>query len=387
MSMALSEDEIYRTSTQYRLWSFSPEQVAAQRRKTHQLALARAEQYLGNEQNGQTNKAADCLTEAEELKLVQKYCDVILTTGKHLTWPANIYTTAIQYLKRFYLSNSCMTYPPREIYKTILFLASKTEAYHLTLSQFSRLISADPDVVLAPEYKVMQALRFTLDVRQPFRGLKGALMELLNMAEGLVATAGSQGKSGVEVQKGLYALDAPAGSNRTQWNASSTNDQKKKLVERIQLAYAAGKEVLETAASLTDAYFLYTPSQILLAALRVADTPLLQYYLENKLPVELPTRAKILATVGACASMLAAHDPKNSITKDERAALEKKLDGCRDPATKDLVKAHAEMKRNGAGNGDTDEEKAKRKRLEREKNSKEMDDLFGPSLAVPKAAG
>ena len=79
-----------------------------------------------------------------------------------------------------------MTYPPKEIYKTILFLACKTEATHMTLSEYARRISTDPEQVLAPEYKVMQALRFTLDVRQPFRGLKGVLMEMLNMVEGTV---------------------------------------------------------------------------------------------------------------------------------------------------------------------------------------------------------
>ena len=67
--------------------------------------------------------------------------------------------------------------------------------------------------------------------------------------------------------------------------------------------------------------------------------------------------------------------------------MEAKLDRCRDPTTKDLVKSHAAMKRNGLEEGKVDEEKVKRRKLEREKSNKEMDDLFGPSLPQKKANG
>ncbi|KAI5356584.1 putative cyclin [Septoria linicola] len=380
MSAPLTEDDIYRRSTQFRFWSFSPEQLAAQRRKTHHLALARAEQCLGQQQHG-ARATAECLTEEEELRLVQKYCDVLRITGVHLQWQASVYTTAIQYFKRFYLNNSCMTYPPKEIYKTVMFLASKTEATHTTLSKFSRSINADPEAVLAPEYKVMQALRFMLDVRQPYRGLKGALMELLNMAEGLVD--GVVQFSGQEVQQAMLGLQGPDSANRTQFTMPPTTNGKveqKQLVERIQLAWTAAKNLLDTEASLTDVYFLYTPSQILFAALHVADTPLLMHYLDTKLPLALPSRSKILATVESCSVILASYNAGTNISKEERAALERKLEGCRDPNTKDLVKAAAAAKRNGTEEGTIDEEKAKKIKSERAKNDKDMNDLFGPSL-------
>ncbi|EME82388.1 uncharacterized protein MYCFIDRAFT_40303 [Pseudocercospora fijiensis CIRAD86] len=347
-TLHLSEDDIFRTSSQFRLWSFAPGQLAAQRRKTHELALARAKQYLsqqngnGAASNGHTN-TPECLTANEELRLVQRYGEIIRVTATQLKWPTHIGITAIQYLKRFYLSNSCMTYPPKEIYKTVMFLASKTEAFHLPLSQFSRSVSSEPDTVLAPEYKIMQALRFTLDVRQPSRGLKGTLMELLNMAD------------------------------------------IKQARDRVQLAFQSAKELLDSTASLTDAYFLYTPSQMLMAALEVADAPLLHFYLATKLPSSSPIRAKILSTIHSCAGMLAAYDPNSSMKKEERAELEKKLEACRDPNTRDLVKVHAAVKRNGAEEGMVSEQDAKRRKLEREKSNKEMDDLFGPSL--PQAKG
>jgi cyclin H len=434
-AVTLDEDELHRRSTQFRFWSFSREQLAAQRRQTHQLAVARAQQYLQpqqeqkqrqdgekkrvdqqdgeqkrvEQQDGEHKRAdgehkradgekkrvgqqdgetTECLSEDEELRLVHKYCDVLRVTGIHVQWPAHIYTTAIQYFKRFYLNNSCMTYPPKEIYKTVMFLASKTEATHTTLSMFASIISADADAVLAPEYKVMQALRFMLDVRQPYRGLKGALMDLLNMAEGLVDVVVQKQMSGQEAQRRMLQLARPEPANRTQWSPKPLHsDQMKQeqqhLVERIQLAWQAAKNVLDVEALLTDVYFLYTPSQMLFAALHVADTPLLNFYLDARLPPDLPTRSQIVATIQACSATLAAYNPASNITKDERAALEKKLDACRDPSTRNLIQAAAAAKRNGAEEGAQDEHKAQKIRSERAKNDRDMNDLFGPTLPGP----
>ncbi|KAF2160744.1 hypothetical protein M409DRAFT_59768 [Zasmidium cellare ATCC 36951] len=391
MTTRLSEDDIYRTSTQYRLWSYSPAQLAAQRRKTHELAIARAQQNASKdgEQNGASDAGnVEYLTEEEELRLVQRYCVNIRATAEHLKWPINVKTTAVQYLKRFYLSNSCMTYPPLEIYKTAMFLASKTEAIHITVPKFAASIRADADAILAPEYKFMQALRFTLDVRQPFRGLKGALMELMNMAEGLMGTLdGTEQKSGKEVQQTMLGLKPSSAECKTPWKAPSGTVTTTNLNDRIRAAYDAARYLLDAPASLTDAYFLYTPSQILLAALHLADEPLTSFYLDTKLPPTSPSRSKILSTIQSCADMLASFNPNASMSKDERDALEKKLERCRDPTTKDLIKSHAAMKRNGVEEGKVDEEKSKRRKLEREKSSKEMDDLFGPSLAQGKANG
>lgn len=404
MAKLLSEDDIYRTSTQYRLWSFSPESLAALRKKTHDLALERASRYSGQRTatngvdsttNGDTSSREDgaangehieFLTEEEELRLVQRYCDQIRSTSDHFKWPVNVKATAVQYLKRFYLSNSSMTYPPKEIYKTVLFLASKSEATHMTASEYARRISTEQEQILAPEYKVMQALRFTLDVRQPFRGLKGVLMELLNLAEGMVgAVNGTDAADGKELQSQMMDVPAPLDGNRTRWTQPKSGlVNQESLNSRIEAAYSAARSLLDAPALLTDVYFLYTPSQILLATMRLADEPLTLFYLSTKLPQASPTSIKILATIRACADMLSSFDQRNVLSKDERTELEEKLEKCRDPSTKDLVKAFAAMKQGGAEDGKVDENVAKRRKLEREKNEKEGDDLFGPSL--PKRA-
>ena len=96
----LTEDDIYRTSSQFRVWSFSPESLAERRRKTHEIAIERIERQRNkgnangassNGENGQSHEdELDYLTEEEELRLVQRYCDMIRATNDHLGWPANV---------------------------------------------------------------------------------------------------------------------------------------------------------------------------------------------------------------------------------------------------------------------------------------------------------
>lgn len=250
----------------------------------------------------------------------------------------------------------------------------------MTLSEYARRISTEPDVILAPEYKIMQALRFTLDVKQPYKGLKGVLMELLNMANGMVGEVeGVETKGANALQQDMLALQKPPNDATTPWKVPAGSAEAKHLADRINAAYSAAREVLDRPALLTDVYFLYTPSQIMLAALNLADEPLASFYLTTKLPISSDIRPKILATIHICADVLSAFSEKDIPSKDERAALEAKLERCRDPSTRDLVKAHAAAKR---GSDDDIEEKAKRRTLAREKSMKEGEDLFGPSLRV-----
>jgi hypothetical protein len=95
----LTEDDIYRTSSQFRVWSFSPESLAARRTNTHEIAIERIERQRNKGANGATSDEyneqqnadkLDFLTEHEELRLVQKYCDMIRATNDNLSWPANV---------------------------------------------------------------------------------------------------------------------------------------------------------------------------------------------------------------------------------------------------------------------------------------------------------
>jgi cyclin H len=164
-----SEDARYRQSTQYRLWSFSPAQLAATREKTNALARANISETLLSKQqsssssssngNGNPNNAAsavaasapasgantpdaaaaqalpDFLTPAEELQLLNWYTIQLIQACNFLELRTDFRATAAVFLRRFYVTNSIMTYPPTEMLKTCLFFGCKAEGYYASASK------------------------------------------------------------------------------------------------------------------------------------------------------------------------------------------------------------------------------------------------------------
>jgi len=324
----------------------------------------------------------DCLTVEEELKLVAHYCKQTIQLGDHLKVPTDVKVsithsfksdiceqaradklatkaTAIQYLKRFYITNSLMTYHPTDILKTALFFATKTEHHYFKLTKFADAIGGTkPEDVLASEFLLTQGLRFTFDVRHPFRALEGAVMELQAMANADVPSL--PGGGGVKGEK--------------------LSDMEK----RVKNAHGKAREYLKTSALLTDVYFHFTPSQIMMASLFIADPELTEWYVGCKFPTDVPAAAelqqKVVETVKKCADMLKSVDPSLEASAAERKELQglaKKLKKCRNPEKIDLVGLQR-AKREGE---DLEDEKiAKKRKMEREKSAKEGEELFGPKI-------
>lgn len=105
----MSEDERYRTSTQYRLWSFTPSSLLSLRTTTNQIAASRVREAVqrirearavtpgetSETENGRGNSAVpegevDCLTVEEELKLVTFYCRQMIQLSDHLKVPTDV---------------------------------------------------------------------------------------------------------------------------------------------------------------------------------------------------------------------------------------------------------------------------------------------------------
>ncbi|KAK8257506.1 cyclin-like protein [Phyllosticta capitalensis] len=390
--MHLSEDEIYRSSTQYRLWSFTPEKLQSLRSSTNAAAAERVKANIKRfrdtkaaDGNGDRNGAdgtdqLDPLTPEEELKLVVMYCKKCIELGNFLKFPSRVIAAAIQYVKRFYLFNSAMVYHPKKIMPSCLFLATKTEVNFISSATFaSKLPSTTAEDILAPEYLIVQALRFTLEVRHPHRGLDGANLELMDMAKGQAALLPGSPKSPQEVQADMMRLPSEP-------NGASTNGDEASVLSRVKAAWGTARETLKTVATYTDVYFFYTPSQIWLAALLLADEPLALFYLDTKFPSaksqETPAiaelRNKVVATVRACAEMLQAGHAEES--KEEISRIARKRDACSDPEKADLIGLHAAQKRGGALEGQLDEREAKRRKLEREQSQQQAEDFWGPEL-------
>jgi cyclin H len=251
-----------------------------------------------------------------------------------------------------------MTYHPTDILKTALFFATKTENHYFRLNKFAEAIGkTKPEDVLASEFLLTQGLRFTFDVRHPFRALEGAVMELQATAVG-----------------GLSALPGERGTGQ--------GERVRNMGKRVRDAHGKAREYLKTSALLTDVYFHFTPSQIMMATLLIADRELTAWYISNKFPASMVEgmKEKVMKTLGACADILRMVEPTSQpsdVEMKELKALAKKLNKCRNPEKLDLVGLHR-AKREGE-DGD-DEKIIKKRKMEREKVAKEGEELFGPEI-------
>ncbi|KAF1957525.1 hypothetical protein CC80DRAFT_592775 [Byssothecium circinans] len=427
--MRLSEDDLYRNSSQYKHWAFTPTQLALLRQKTNIQACERVKANVARQraqraaaafdgtnsasdserantpgfENGNGNgvangsgantpmrldKEVDCLTVAEEMRLVDKFCETTLDLATFIGAPPDVTATAIQFLRRFYLYNSPMTYDATIVARTITFIACKTDNLsHITLDEYvSKLDNVTRDQILAPEYLIVQALRFNFEVKHPFRGLKGIHLELGEIMKGTWAGLPFDTRSRAERYQEIMRLPRAEGG---QAEVMDENEMKK----RLDRAYAMTSRILKTTAQLTDAYFLYTPSQIMFAASLLADEPLTLFFLGTKMPPTSPLYEKTLQTIRACAALLSSHrsytassvTPEEKEARDKKAnveirALMKKLKACRDPDKIDLVKLNQAQKRDAVHAGELEESKAKRRKVTRENAEKEADAFWGPEL-------
>jgi cyclin H len=250
-----------------------------------------------------------------------------------------------------------MTYHPTDILKTALYFSTKTENNYIPIKTFADAIgNTKAEDVLASEFLLTQALRFTFDVRHPFRALDGAIMELRALAKGNI-------------------LAVPGGGE--------LEDMPERMDNRAQHAHIKATAYLKTSAQLTDVYFHFTPSQIMMASLLLADNELAQWYIRSKFPATVDPLGhmanKVLAVVERCGDMLKAVPPDlepSQAEKKELANLAKKLKKCRNPEKMDLAGLQR-AKREGDGE---DEKIIKKRKLEREQSAKEGEDLFGPEL-------
>lgn len=416
--MALTEDDIYRASTQYRLWSYTPEALVSLRATTNTHAAERVQAAIRRSHNAARRpsgdigehaaRIVDCLTAAEELTILTHFTQQCLRISDTFKFPTNVKASAAQYLKRFYLSNSVMTYHPKNIFPACLFLSTKTENNYISLDHFTEQLNditgskkrLTSDDVIAPEFVVTQGLRFTFDVRHPLRGLRGGLLELLAIARGTAALLPSLEKTPQQIRKEMLDIAAPAE------NPMKTTATTRDLEDRCGKAHDKARDILASAALLTDVYFFYTPAQIWLAALLMVDEPLTLFYLDTKFPIasnpsandvngvsEAITadlqKAKVISLIRACAEAMANHATGAAPTsREELVRIDKKLYQCQNPEKADLVAMNAAVKRNSVvakGDGtseveeDADARAAKKRKEERERREKEGD-VFGGSL-------
>ena len=130
--MALTEDDLYRRSTQYRLWSYTAEQLSSMRSQTNALAAERVKLAIKSvrqarsvtkdstdpdeEKNDSTGRETEngaaihttnppkvstaddieCLTVVEERKLVEYYCGQCVELGKFFEFPISVVVSSMR---------------------------------------------------------------------------------------------------------------------------------------------------------------------------------------------------------------------------------------------------------------------------------------------------
>lgn len=129
-----TEDARYRLSSQYRLWSFSPAKLRDLREKTNSMARPHITARLAELKP--TDPPPEFLTAEEETVLLRFFTTELIRAAIHCELPTEIRATAAVFLKRFYVTNSLMTYPPMDLIKTCLFFGGKAEGYFARLSKY-----------------------------------------------------------------------------------------------------------------------------------------------------------------------------------------------------------------------------------------------------------
>jgi cyclin H len=133
-----TEDERYRQSTQFRLWSFSTFKLTDLREKTNSLATTQISARLASLYRDEP--LPEFLSAIEETQLLRFYTVELLRAAIFCELPTETRATAAVFLRRFYTTNSIMTYPPTEMRITCLFFASKADGYYTRLSKSVNLV-------------------------------------------------------------------------------------------------------------------------------------------------------------------------------------------------------------------------------------------------------
>lgn len=211
-----TEDERYRQSTQFRLWSYSPAQLADLRSQTNSLARQNISERLSSSSSSMPVSAAasanpsgsntpiaavststapadvppeilsapaaslpEFLTPSEEEQLLRFYTVATLRAAEFCQLPTEIRSTAAIFLRRFFVTHSVMTYPPAKMLKTCVFFGAKAENFYPRVSAIAdKFPNTTGDEILAGEFLLCQGIRFAFDVRHPFRALEGAFLQL-----------------------------------------------------------------------------------------------------------------------------------------------------------------------------------------------------------------
>nr|ODN89598.1 cyclin H [Cryptococcus depauperatus CBS 7841] len=287
----------FHESSQFKHWRFSLAALETLRSELNSKSVEVAKRNTELEKKAQKSLGHDIpdpppsttyLTVADELLLLRFYClqvSKICRQGFGLS--EAVESTAISYVKRFYLKNSVMEWHPKIIMPTCLFLAAKTTNFPIPVDVFvSKIPKLSADDVLEKEFLVAQSLGFEFWVRGPHEPLRGWGLEL-------------QDQSDPPTEMILKALPI--------------------ALNHLSISY------------LTDAELIFTPSQISLACWRMADKMLVESFLEQRYqyPLYGLTRSRLLEILDQIQEMISSTEGDIDLKKVKE--IDKRLRQCTNP--------------------------------------------------------
>ncbi|KAK9469015.1 cyclin-like protein [Lipomyces arxii] len=282
--MVYTDDDLYRQGSQYRLWSFQREELDNIRHRINLKAIAKLRKELAEQD---VDSGVEFLNAEEEYDLVTYYCGKAQDLAGVYKLPSHIKATAIAYIKRFYLKYSVMDYHPKNIMYTCLFLATKAENHFISIDKFAEpLPKVTPESILELEFTVAQALSFTLLIHHAFNAIHGYFLDIQTLFSDRIDQIGS------------------------------AHDSARKLVNDSLFS---------------DAVLLFTPPQIALAALSMANDDLINDYLRVKFSNQSILFEKLSQTINKIKPYIDDGAEKLKLPKERVMQIDKKLYFCRNP--------------------------------------------------------
>ncbi|XP_015906451.1 cyclin-H [Parasteatoda tepidariorum] len=278
---------MFTLSAQSRSWMFkSSSELNRRRESANNKFIQRHSKGMSKE-----NTSKYFLTVAEEKMLCKHYESILMKFCQKFQppMPKNVIACSFHYFKRFYLNNSVMDYHPKDILVTCAYLASKVEEFNVSIYQFVANVKGDrekaTEIILNHELLLMQQLNFDLSVYNALRPVEGFLIDI-----------------------------------KTRYPTLNDPEHLRPAIE----------EFLEKI-HFTDACFLYSPSQIALAAIAYGAHKFrenIDGYMEDILFDGYPDKLSyVLEAIKTMFLMI--KNETHRIKDQHRAAIEKKLEKCR----------------------------------------------------------
>eukprot|EP00794_Sanderia_malayensis_P007855 gene7855-8705_t len=265
-------------STQSRFWTFSSkEKLVEHRNKAWQRYADGIAGEFTQEQ---------ILNCEEQTKTLDYYASIIIQLCNQFQPPSppTVYGTALMYFKRFYINTSPMEYHPKELMYLCIYLAAKVDEYNVSIVQFIQQLAPTynnvGEFIISNELLLMQKLHFHLTVHNAYRPMEGFLLDI-----------------------------------KTRCKELEDPEQYRPKTERFIVR-----------ALITDAFLLYTPSQVALAALRYSMGSLLDDYVDNAFGGQNENIAKLHNKL---ADIIQLVDEFSLPDKDKLDEIKRKLSQCR----------------------------------------------------------